>query len=96
MCGYAYSTSVRDLRYLVKEEHQQGVHDFDTLSVRLEDAASLTEESFRSRTASATGEATVRSALFGGSDTVLDSSSDESACMGPDGSPKNSISLCPV
>ena len=62
VCGYAYSTSVCDLRYLVKEEHQQGVHDLDTFSVRLEDAASLTEESFRSRTASATGEATVRSA----------------------------------
>ena len=26
----------------------------------------------------------------------LDSSSDDSACRGPDGSPKNSISLCPV
>jgi hypothetical protein len=34
--------------------------------------------------------------LVGDSDTVLDSSSDDSACRGPDGSPKNSISLCPV
>ena len=50
VCGCAYSTSVRDLRYLVEGKHQQGVHDFDTLSVRLQDAASLTEESFRSRT----------------------------------------------
>ena len=38
------------LRYLVKKKHQQGVYDFHTLSVRLEDAASLAEESFRSRT----------------------------------------------
>ena len=32
----------------------------------------------------------------GGSDIVLDSPSDESACMGPNESPNNSISLCPV